>query len=243
MAEQNVEFDENNDDISLADNQTRVFLVDYENVKTQGLNGIVKLTENDTVCIFYSENADSMTFGLHRRLMETKANVQYQKVEVGYKNALDFQLSSYLGYVISQNKSNGITDCLYYIVTKDQGFLCLKNYWHRRHANVYQVADVTGNCEVTSEKKETATTEKKETTKKQEVKPKETKAAPKDPMVAKVEALLKDKGDVEFAVKCINHYKTKSGVNNGLTKHYKDSKKASEVYNAIKPLIADKKGK
>ena len=106
MAEQNVDFEENNDDISLADNQTRVFLVDYENVKTQGLNGISKLTESDTVCIFYSENADNMTFGLHRRLMETKANVQYQKVEVGYKNALDFQLSSYLGYVISQNKFN-----------------------------------------------------------------------------------------------------------------------------------------
>ncbi len=236
MAEQNIDFDENNEDISLADNQTRVFLVDYENVKTQGLNGIGKLTENDTVCIFYSENADSMTFGLHRRLMETKANVQYQKVEVGYKNALDFQLSSYLGYVISQNRFNGITNCLYYIVTKDQGFLCLKNYWHRRHAKVYQVTDVTGNCEVASDKKETESN-------KQEKKPKETKSTKQDPLVAEVEKLLKDKDDVAFVVKCINHYKTKSGVNNALTKHYKDNKKASALYNAIKPLIADKKGK
>ncbi len=185
-----------------------------------------------------------MTFGLHRRLMETKANVQYQKVEVGYKNALDFQLSSYLGYVISQNKFNGITDCLYYIVTKDQGFLCLKNYWHRRRAKVYQVTDVTGNCEVTSEKKESTSSDKKtQEPKKAEKKSKETKPAKKDPMTQKVESLLKDKGDVEFAVKCINHYKTKSGVNNELLKYYKDSKKASEVYNAIKPLLADKKGK
>lgn len=190
------------------------------------------------------ENADNMTFGLHRRLMETKANVQYQKVEVGYKNALDFQLSSYLGYVISQNKFNGITDCLYYIVTKDQGFLCLKNYWHRRRAKVYQVTDVTGNCEVTSEKKESTSSDKKtQEPKKAEKKSKETKPAKKDPMTQKVESLLKDKGDVEFAVKCINHYKTKSGVNNELLKYYKDSKKASEVYNAIKPLLADKKGK
>ncbi len=236
MAEQNIDFDENNEDISLVDNQTRFFFVDYENVKTQGLNGIGKLTENDNVCIFYSENADSMTFGLHRRLMETKANVQYQKVEVGYKNALDFQLSSYLGYVISQNRFNGIANCLYYIVTKDQGYLCLKNYWHRRQVKIYQVTDVTGNCEVTSDKKEIENTN-------QEKKVKETKSTKQDPLVAEIEKLLKDTEDVAFVVECINHYKTKSGVNNALSKHYKDNKKAGALYNAIKPLIADKKGK
>lgn len=87
---------------------------------------------------------------------------------------------------------------------------------------------------MTSDKKDSASTEKKV---------QETKTVKKDPMTSKVEAVLKDKGDIEFAVKCINHYKTKSGVNNALTKHYKDSKKASEIYNAIKPLLADKKGK
>ena len=30
MAEQNIDFDENNEDISLVDNQTRFFFVDYE---------------------------------------------------------------------------------------------------------------------------------------------------------------------------------------------------------------------
>ena len=30
------------------------------------------LAEEDTVCIFYSDNADSMTFDLHRKLNETK---------------------------------------------------------------------------------------------------------------------------------------------------------------------------
>ena len=51
------------------------YLIDYENVKIDGLNGISKLAEEDVVCIFYSENTDSMIFGLHRRLNETKAQL------------------------------------------------------------------------------------------------------------------------------------------------------------------------
>ncbi|SFA82088.1 hypothetical protein SAMN05216249_1033 [Acetitomaculum ruminis DSM 5522] len=185
-----------------------------------------------------------MTFELHRKLMETKANIQYHNVEAGYKNALDFQLSSYPGYVISQNCFNGITNCLYYIVTKDQGFLCLKNFWHMMKAKVYQVTDVAGNCEVTSDKKNSATDDKKVTANnKQEKKTNGTKSTKQDSVIAEVEKLLKDKDDVSFVVKCINYYKTKSGVNNALSKYYKDSKKASEVYKAVKPLIANKKGK
>jgi len=38
------------------------FLVDYENVKTHGLDGISKLNDNDIVCIFYSDNADTLSF-------------------------------------------------------------------------------------------------------------------------------------------------------------------------------------
>ena len=34
------------------------YMIDYENVKTGGLNGISRLTEADRVIIFYSENAN-----------------------------------------------------------------------------------------------------------------------------------------------------------------------------------------
>ena len=49
------------------------YLIDFENVKSRGMEGVELLTEEDTVCIFYSDNADSMTFDLHRKLNETKA--------------------------------------------------------------------------------------------------------------------------------------------------------------------------
>lgn len=45
----------------------RFFYVDYENVMDSGLNGIAKLTSSDTVKIFYSEDAQRLSFGTHRR--------------------------------------------------------------------------------------------------------------------------------------------------------------------------------
>lgn len=115
------------------------YLVDYENVKKDGLNAINKLTEKDRVCIFYSQNAETMTFGLHRRLNESVAQITFQKVEVGTKNALDFQLVTFLGYIIAKNEEKN-----YYIVTKDNGFNSVCLYWAKRNVNVTIVADVSG---------------------------------------------------------------------------------------------------
>lgn len=117
------------------------FLVDYENVKKHGLDGINKLKEGEVVCIFYSENTDTLTFGLHKRLNESKATIIYQKADVGGKNALDFQLSSYLGYIIHENKEKEVS---YYIVTKDKGYISLVDYWKKRKINIAIVTDVSG---------------------------------------------------------------------------------------------------
>ena len=66
-----------------------------------------------------------------------------------------------------------------------------------------------------------------------------------DELVKQVEDLIKDKSDASEIAKMIRQYKTKQGLNNALMKKYpsKDNKKSSEIYTAIKPLIADKKGK
>ncbi len=44
----------------------RFYLIDYENVGVNGFNGLSKLDANSSVCIFYSENCDKLTFGLHK---------------------------------------------------------------------------------------------------------------------------------------------------------------------------------
>ena len=115
------------------------YLVDFENVKKDGLDGIHRLGEDDKVCIFYSKNADSITFDQHRRIIESKAAIEFCKVEVGSKNALDFQLATQLGYLIANQTAD-----TYYIVSKDKGFEILSGYWKNRSVSVTLIADITG---------------------------------------------------------------------------------------------------
>ena len=114
------------------------FFVDYENVNVDGMNGIDKLTENCTVIIFYTDHAQTLTFGLHRRMNLSRAEIKFRKVQCGTKNALDFQLSSYIGYVIGQDEN-----IVCYIVSKDNGFANVVNFWRARGANIQIVTDIS----------------------------------------------------------------------------------------------------
>ena len=345
------------------------YLIDFENVKSRGMEGVELLTEEDTVCIFYSDNADSMTFDLHRKLNETKANIIYHKVAVGTKNALDFQLATYLGYLICEQQREGIHPN-YFIVTKDNGFTSLMVYWKAQGVPVRIIRNLlwgknpvaeqnllteeeneaetvvttaedvaeqpqpiqpepaeetkepihpetvdapeepvqpepvketqepvqpetekadapeepvepeTEKADAPEEPAEPETVDesaqpvkkpsrKKSNTRKKSVaktddktaekkaaekKPTEKKPAEKKPAEKKpaeepdeltlaVEKVLTDQAIVPQVVKFIRQYKTKQGINNALNKEFKDSKRTSEIYSAIKPLIADKKGK
>lgn len=103
-----------------------VYMIDYENVKTGGLNGISRLTDTDRVIIFYSENANRLTFDLHQRLMASTAQIEYREVSVGGHNALDFQLVTYLGFLIAQNPNGQ-----YLIISNDRGFEYVVNFWRK----------------------------------------------------------------------------------------------------------------
>lgn len=114
-----------------------VFLIDYENVSSSGLDGLEHLTTDDAVFIFYSENADRLTFDAHRRLMASMARVHYFKAESGSKNALDFQLASYLGYLIHENRS-----AAYHIISKDAGFDSVIKFWGRQGVSVQRLSNL-----------------------------------------------------------------------------------------------------
>lgn len=86
----------------------KIYLVDFENVKSKGLQGIDNLTETDTVIIFYSENSDTINFEMHQKVLTSKADIEYFKVNVGGKNALDFQLSTLLGYLVAKDTYTNI---------------------------------------------------------------------------------------------------------------------------------------
>ena len=192
----------------------KYFLVDYENVSAHGLNGISKLSSEDEVIIFYSEKADTMTFELHLRLKEVKAEVSFEKVITGSKNALDFQLCGYAGYLIGQNTNVATT---YYIVSSDQEYSVLAEYWRRRKIDVSLIPDIAASFA----------------------------SAPKASTVelaARVKELLpkEHRNKVSVITEIIERCQTKQSAHGELVRVFHegaDHGAATEIYHAIKPLL------
>ena len=74
-----------------------LYLIDYENVREKGFEGVEKLTGRDEVIIFYSEFIKNLPFHIHVELMNSKAKYEYFATHKVGKNYLDFQLATFLG--------------------------------------------------------------------------------------------------------------------------------------------------
>ncbi len=189
------------------------YLVDFENVKKDGLDGIHKLEKEDRVCILYSKNADSITFEQHKRIMESKAEITLCKVDVGSKNALDFQLATQLGFLIANKEADS-----YYIVSKDKGFEILSGYWKSRGVSVTLIADIMGRnhdqeIQELREKLQGVLNEEEGVTVEE---------------VLKIIQQYKTKQGIMNAL--MKKYPSA------------DNKKSSKIYKTIKPFLTDKKG-
>lgn len=113
-----------------------VYLVDFENVHSEGLTGVEKLGENDECYIFYSVNACSLPFDLHQKIIESKAKFYYKMVDAHGKNALDFQLVTFLGYLVAKHP-----DEHFYVVSGDKMFCCATDYWCKENVNADVLED------------------------------------------------------------------------------------------------------
>ncbi len=120
----------------------RIFYVDYENVKDSGLNGIAKLDPDDVVRIYYSDDANKMTFGTHRRIIESSAKFEYVRMKQdlkGVKNALDVTLMNDMSARMTQERSAD-----YYIVSADGDF---DNYIMEKKKRKYSISKITEVCQ------------------------------------------------------------------------------------------------
>lgn len=109
----------------------KIYLIDFENVHSEGMTGVDLLSEDDEVVIFYSANADSISFDVLHKLMFCKAKLSYFKIRRGGKNALDFQLSSYLGYRLGSDPT-----AEFYIISRDSGFDFVLDFWSYGYVNL-----------------------------------------------------------------------------------------------------------
>lgn len=102
-----------------------IYLVDFENVASEGLNGITYLDPEDQVVIFYSNNSKSLSMKMHILIGKSVCQLDYFEVSVGGKNALDHQISTWLGYLVA----TGAADRNYYIVSRDAGYKFVASFW------------------------------------------------------------------------------------------------------------------
>lgn len=191
----------------------RYYLVDYENVRSHGIDAINKLSAQDHVKIFFSANSNNIPISLHRKIVISPAKVEFIGVESGTKNALDFQLATYLGFLIAENKA---VDIEVYIVSKDKGFSCLVSYWEKRDIRVHQVLDISGKEEKAELKRIEQEVEKLGFNPSMAV------------QIARIIQELKTKQGIHSRL--LKEFQSK------------DNKVGSEIYKKIKPLISDKKG-
>ena len=92
----------------------RIFYIDYENVRTEGLRGIDKIDTKTKVFIVCGIN-DCIRLIDVNYIMKSKAKLEILPVQTGKKDALDFQLVTHL--MLKYNKKNE-----YVIISKDQGY-------------------------------------------------------------------------------------------------------------------------
>lgn len=81
----------------------RHFLVDSENVNDNWLMLFDMADEDDEIVVFYTKKSPHMSYMSVIRLMENNSiNVRFEECYEG-TNALDFQLVSYMGYLMGRN--------------------------------------------------------------------------------------------------------------------------------------------
>ena len=188
-----------------------IYLIDYEN--TKNLSGINNLSADDCVVIFYSNKANSLSFDVHKEILSSNAKIEYKFVDVGSQNALDFQLSSYLGYIIKQNEN---TKCKICIVSKDKGFAYVSSFWEKEKSIEIQIL-----CDLTGKEQN----------------------SPSGIGDSDIESILRQsdirlsESEIKEIFSMVKKYKTTQTINGNLNKLFKDSTKAGTILKLVKPFI------
>lgn len=135
----------------------KIYLVDTENVGCSWRHLLENVSTNDKLILFYTEKSPNLSYVDLAYIQTYCDRFTMEKCYVG-KNALDFQLVSYMGY---QMKSSPKTQ--FVIVSNDNGFDSVIQYWKDKDREVLRM---------TTRDLETLSVKKKELAKSKQVKEK-----------------------------------------------------------------------
>ena len=106
------------------------YLIDTENVGSSWTELLPFLGKNDEILLFYTTNSPGIPYRDLQMIMEQPFQLEMIPCNTG-KNGLDFQLSSYLGYLLRSSAK-----ARYVILSKDMGYDPLVQFWKERGAEI-----------------------------------------------------------------------------------------------------------
>lgn len=140
------------------DNMKRLFFVDLENIGKTFIEGIHCLTAEDEVHIFHSAYFKSISPTIKDRLLSSSVG-SYNIIEtnVHTKNAMDFQICTFLGYKVHELGSTAE----YYLISADQGYCSAIEFLEKNNTANIKIAQIRSfeeiNLKQTTKKKVTET--------------------------------------------------------------------------------------
>lgn len=110
-----------------------VYLIDYENL-AQNIQYFITdgiPVKGDEVIVFFSKSNERFPVSVIVQAQEAGISMNFIEAYNGHKNALDFQLSSYLGFLISKYPEK-----IYHIMSKDKGYDSMIFFWKKQGINI-----------------------------------------------------------------------------------------------------------
>jgi hypothetical protein len=128
-----------------------IFLIDFENVNESSLEGIKNLKSGDFIYIFHGEQLKTIPLERTKEMIKSSADIDFISTHKTGKNYLDFQLSTYIGYLIGkENKAN------FFIISKDTGFDSVIDFWKSRNISISRQEGIIANSTKVLSKKESS---------------------------------------------------------------------------------------
>ena len=122
----------------------KVYLVDTENVGTAWKEILPQKSQKDVIILFYTEHSPGISYMDLNVIREYPLSFDMILCYAG-KNGLDFQMVSYLGYLIKTAPKSE-----YIIVSNDTGFDSVVKFWTDREVEVCRKSK----SELTAQKKQ-----------------------------------------------------------------------------------------
>lgn len=100
-----------------------IYFVDSENVNEKWIEALTDIKKSDEIIVFYTEKSTHASYENISKIADGDVNLNWVKCFTG-TNALDFQLSTELGYRIAKGERN-----TFVIISNDKGYDAIVNYW------------------------------------------------------------------------------------------------------------------